>query len=77
MTVNTKTTSHDACLRSIQEILCELATELDLHYENEDFHALSRSIEKMKRAMLILESEGMRVPEEAHHVVNRYVGSSR
>jgi hypothetical protein len=75
MTVNIKTTSHDACLLSIQELVYELATELDLHYENEDFHALSRSIEKMKRGMLVLRSEGMHVPVEAHHVVNRYVGS--
>lgn len=75
ITVNFKTTSHDACLRSIHELVFELATELDLHYENEDFHALSGSIEKMKRGMLVLRSEGMHVPEEAHHVVNRYMGS--
>lgn len=54
------------------DLLTELATELDLHYEDSDFFALTPSIERMKLAVGVLNELGGEVPEAVSHVFARY-----
>jgi len=56
----------------LNELLKELASELDLHYEDEDFFALSPTIEAMKRVAQRLEAQGYRPHEAYLHILRRY-----
>lgn len=56
----------------LTSLIRELASELDLHYEDEDFFALSPSIEVMKRAVLLLEQNGYEPPAVYEHVLRRF-----
>lgn len=56
----------------LNELLRELASELELHYEDEDFFALTPTIEAMQKIANRLESQGFK-PDEAYlHVLRRY-----
>lgn len=57
----------------VSDLLRELATELDIHYENEDFFALGPTIEPMRRAAAALEASGHSVPDACVHVVARFL----
>lgn len=56
----------------INDLLKELASELDLHYEDEDFFALSPTMERMKRAVDLVEKHGAKPPEVYLHVLKRF-----
>jgi len=53
-------------------MLYELATEIDLHYEDEDFFALAKTFRRMKKAIALLELHGIKVPRTVHEVCNRF-----
>jgi hypothetical protein len=52
------------CLACVRELLWELATELELHYEEEDFFALHDTAEKMKGAADLLHARGIDLPAD-------------
>jgi hypothetical protein len=54
------------------DVLLELASELDLHYEDGDFFALSPSITRMRRLADMLEASGYELPEAYVHVLKRF-----
>lgn len=57
---------------ALEKLLAELATELDLHYEDGDFFALTPSIEVMKDANAVLVELGGRAAPAVDHVFARY-----
>jgi len=57
---------------AICDLLKELASELDLHYEDEDFFALAPTIERMKTAAKIVEDSGYPLPDVYVHVLKRF-----
>jgi hypothetical protein len=59
----------------IQALLTELASELDLHYEDEDFVALASTIDHMRAAAALLERHGVAVPAGCLHVIQRHLRS--
>jgi len=56
----------------LHDLLKELASEIDLHYESEDFFALAPTFETMKRAGKLLETGGYSIPPGYVHVVTRF-----
>lgn len=62
--------------RDFREILCdlvqELSTELDLHYEDDEFFALRATIGKLQEAALALNEAGLEPPASYAHVVARF-----
>lgn len=56
----------------INELLRELASEIDLHYEDEDFFALGPTIEAMAKVGSRLEELGYTLPDAYYHVMGRY-----
>jgi hypothetical protein len=59
MIQSTKTDSE--CLNSVRELLWELATEIDLHYNPEDFPKLTSTVARMKKAVTLLQRESVKV----------------
>lgn len=57
---------------SLIDMVRELASELDLHYEDDDFFALKPTIEVMSRAVRIIQAQGYPAPEVYEHVIRRY-----
>lgn len=57
---------------AIFELLSELASEMDLHYEDEDFFALKPTMDKMISAASLLEGAGIDLPDAYTHVLGRY-----
>lgn len=66
------TQGNDEVADILFEMLKELASELDLHYEDEDFFALSPSITVMQRAAGYLNKSGRKLPSVYEHVLRRY-----
>ena len=62
--------------RDFREILFdlvqELSTELDLHYEDDEFFALRATIGKLQEAALALTEAGLEPPASYAHVVARF-----
>lgn len=56
----------------LNNLLKELASELDLHYEDEDFFALAPTIEVMKQASFLLDQNGFQPPTTYEHVLRRF-----
>lgn len=50
----------------------ELASELDLHYEDEDFFALGTSIKELMKADRILRENEQPIAPVVSHVIRRY-----
>ena len=57
---------------AIAEVVDELASELDLHYEDSDLVACAPTIEKMERLVAMLRASGYPCPETYQHIVDRY-----
>lgn len=57
---------------AITEVINELASELDLHYEDADLVACAPTIEKMERLVGLLRAAGYDCPETYNHIVDRY-----
>lgn len=56
----------------LSELATELATELDLHYEQDEFHRLSESISTLRKTAEMLSMSGHGVPDVVTHVLRRY-----
>jgi hypothetical protein len=59
---------------TISELLVELATELDAHYEDDEFFALGVTIEKMKNSITLITADNpeFKIPDVVKHVLARY-----
>jgi hypothetical protein len=64
--------SDERMKEALKLLLIDLATELDLHYDDEDFFALTHSVERMKLAVDELHKLGGETPEAVAHVFARY-----
>lgn len=67
-----KDTKLEQAKEAIESLLQEFATELDLHYEDADFFALTPSINVMKSANEALIALGGQTPDSVKHVISRY-----
>lgn len=56
----------------IAELMTELATELDLHYEDHEMLVLQPSIEVLNRGAQALRAADVELPEEVAHILGRY-----
>lgn len=59
-------------LNLLSDLLNELASELDLHYEVTDAAHLTPTLDIMRRAASALEAAGLRVPDACTHVLMHY-----
>ncbi|MER9937112.1 hypothetical protein [Mesorhizobium sp. M0088] len=57
---------------ALNELLRELASELDLHYEDDAFQAIEPTIDAMKRAAKLVTDAGYTAPESYQHIVRRF-----
>lgn len=57
---------------AIIDLVVELATELDLHYEDDELVAAAPSIEKMDHMVAMLIAAGYAPPPAYTHIVDRY-----
>lgn len=62
----------DEAVAIIQRLTLELATELDLHYDDEDLHALKDSIGVVKEGAAFLEKGGHEVHADVLEIVARF-----
>lgn len=58
-------------------LLRELSSELDLHYDDEDLHALGSTITTMQRAANMMTEAGYEAPEVYHHMLGRFERMTR
>ncbi len=57
--------------------LCqELASELDLHYEDHELFATKPTIMVLQEAAKLLEAKGVAVPDAHQHIYRRYVAAT-
>ncbi|MBN8244680.1 hypothetical protein JF546_16815 [Nitratireductor aquimarinus] len=70
MPKNQIVTDHDK--EVVNHLLLELATELDLHYDEEDMFALAPSFKTIKEGVSMLERWGAEVHPDVQKVVARY-----
>lgn len=56
----------------IMELLRELSSELDLHYEDTDMPHLFPTMKKIEAAVTQLENDGFDIPEVVTHILKRY-----
>lgn len=61
----------------LTDLLRELSSELDLHYDDEDFHALKATIETLRQAATLMTDAGHKAPEVYHHVMGRFERATR
>ena len=61
----------------LTDLLRELSSELDLHYDDEDFHALERTIKTLRQAATLMMDAGHKAPEVYHHVMGRFEQATR
>lgn len=56
----------------IDDLLLDLATELDLHYDEEDFHALVPSFALIKNTVALLKRAEFEAHPDIHNVLARF-----
>lgn len=56
----------------ISELVKELSSELDLHYEDNEMFALEPTIQQLERAKILLERERQPVPNVLCHLLRRF-----
>lgn len=61
----------------LTDLLRELSSELDLHYDDQDFHALESTIGTLRRAAKMMANAGHEAPEVYHHVIGRFDRATR
>lgn len=61
----------------LTDLLRELSSELDLHYDDEDFHALKPTIETLRQAVALMTDAGHKAPKVYHHVMRRFEQATR
>lgn len=57
---------------AIHDLVRELASELDLHYEDNEFFALKESIKALQHGVAVLAQAGHEPPQVYHHVISRF-----
>ncbi|MER9868758.1 hypothetical protein NKJ35_16450 [Mesorhizobium sp. M0136] len=57
---------------ALNDLLRELASEIDLHYDDAVFHAIGPTIDVMKRAAKLVTDAGYTAPDSYHHIVQRF-----
>ncbi|RWM25567.1 hypothetical protein [Mesorhizobium sp.] len=55
----------------------KFSSELDLHYDDEDLHALKPTIETLRRAATVMTDAGYGTPQVYHHIVGRFERMTR
>jgi hypothetical protein len=61
----------------LTDLLLELSSELDLHYDDQDLHAIKPTIETLRRAAAVVTDAGYEAPEVYHHIVSRFERMTR
>lgn len=56
----------------IEQLLEELSTEIDLHYEDEDFDKIKPTLDIVKLSAGKLAAHKCPVPEATEHVIERF-----
>lgn len=56
----------------MSDLVRELCSELDLHYDDNDFFVLGQTIDKLKAAVELLKADGIEVPSIYFHVLRKY-----
>jgi len=59
-------------LELVHKLALDLATELDLHYEDEDLFALQPSFSLLEKAIATLRAESLEVHADLESIVRRY-----
>lgn len=59
-------------ISTISRLLLDLATELDLHYDDKDMHALTESFTLIKAAVSLLAANGASPHPDVLGIVGRY-----
>lgn len=59
-------------LHSLKDLLDELSSEIDLHYDDDEFLVTSPTIEKMRAAGEILRRHSVEQPDAFRHVLERF-----
>lgn len=62
---------------AINGLLLELATELDLHYDDEDMFALTPSFDRIKQGIELLRRVGYEVHPDVLKILARYNRSNQ
>lgn len=57
---------------TLNALVLELASELDLHYDDEDMHALSKTFSVVKQAIALLERVDCQPHPDVLAIVARY-----
>lgn len=60
-------------LKIIADLMSELSTEIDLHYDDDDFASLSTTFDKLREAAAVMEQNGVTPPQAYTHIVGRYL----
>lgn len=58
--------------KSLIDLLRELASELDLHYNDDELPAIGPTMKVMERAVRTLQRDGFSPPEPYLHMVQRF-----
>ncbi|BCH07370.1 hypothetical protein MesoLj131c_16280 [Mesorhizobium sp. 131-3-5] len=61
----------------LTDLLRELSSELDLHYDDVDLHACGSTIKTLERAAKVMTDAGYEAPEVYHHLVDRFERATR
>jgi len=59
------------------DLLRELSSELDLHYEDDELPAAASTMAVMQRAANVLERNGFTAPDSYQHILGRFAGGRR
>lgn len=63
---------HPDLAEAITDVINELSSELDLHYEDSDLVATAPTMEKMDRLVTMLLTAGYPCPDVYKHILDRY-----
>jgi hypothetical protein len=61
------------CLRIIKGLLSEIAVQIDMHYEPDEYYKLAPTFDAVVPALEILREHDAEPPEEILTVYNRYL----
>lgn len=56
----------------VAALMKELATELDLHYEDEDSKGIAPTLDRLRHGVAFLTQAGIKVPDAVQHTLLRF-----
>ncbi len=56
----------------VADLLRELSSEMDLHYEDNELPATAETIDVVRRGAAALKLGGHRIPEACEHILHRF-----